>query len=315
MLGSSITPSSAAIVSPARQTWFPEAAAAPSAAQTPHSSPSRIGCSAPGTCAASLDSAASSLVVNHNVHRGGVEVVVDQPISSSNARVQRLPDRPRCAPAARAQSATRSRPSHSPGHAAAPRAAVPAVSAIGRPPRSSVGGRCEAVGSREAAREHSSRGRPPSASRNGEQPCNRRSASEGPVASKRASAGVQSNRKLVRNALEKYCLKGDANRSQREQVLQSFDLERGYERFLILFRSLHTGRHDLRALYGYQDGSWVRTLQTLPSPAVVEARMVAQCLRYDSGGKEFKEVPGLQELNVADAVFLHPQYLARTSRT
>ena len=31
--------------------------------------------------------------------------------------------------------------------------------------------------------------------------------------------------------------------------------------------------------------------------------MVAQCLRYDSGGKEFKEVPASQEtLSVADAV-------------
>lgn len=126
--------------------------------------------------------------------------------------------------------------------------------------------------------------------------------------------GVQSNRKLIRNALEKYCLKGDANREQREQVLQTFDDQlKGVERFIILFRSIHTGRHDLRALYGLQDGAWVRLLQALASPPSLEEKMVALCLRYDSGGKEFKEVPALQEvLNVADAVFLHPQYLQKS---
>jgi len=151
----------------------------------------------------------------------------------------------------------------------------------------------------------------------------RRSSSAGPAgpaerrrrpSSSGGGSGVQSNRKLVRNALERYCLKGDANRGQREQILQAFDTElRGYERFIILFRSIHTGRHDLRALYAYRDGAWVRVVQALPSPPLLEERMVAQCLRYDSGGKEFKEVPALQELlNVADAVFLHPQHLQRS---
>jgi len=125
---------------------------------------------------------------------------------------------------------------------------------------------------------------------------------------------VQSNRKLVRNALERYCLKGDANKAQRDQILQAFDTDlRGYDRFVILFRSIHTGRHDFRALYGYQEGTWVRVVQALPSPPLLEERMVAQCLRYDSGGKEFKEVPALTELlNVADAVFLLPQHLQRS---
>jgi len=126
-------------------------------------------------------------------------------------------------------------------------------------------------------------------------------------------AGVQSNRKLIRNALERYCLKGEANKAQREQILSAFDNDlQAYERFVILFRSLHTGRHDLRALYGYQNGNWIRVVQALPSPPSLEERMVAMCLRYDSGAKEFKEVPGLtQMLNVADAVFLHPQHLQK----
>jgi len=124
---------------------------------------------------------------------------------------------------------------------------------------------------------------------------------------------MHSNRKLVRNALE-HCLKGDANREQREQVLKSFDEELlEYERFIILFRSIHTGRHDFRALYGCSEGSWTRLVQLLPSPTSLEQRMVTQCLRYDSGGKEFKEVPASQEtLSVADAVFLYPQYLQKS---
>lgn len=129
---------------------------------------------------------------------------------------------------------------------------------------------------------------------------------------RRSVSGMQSNRKLVRNALE-HCLKGDANREQREQVLKSFDddLEK-FDRFIILFRSIHTGRHDLRALYGFSEGSWTRVLQLLPSPVSLQERMVTQCLRYDSGGKEFKEVPASQEtLSVADAVFFYPQYLQK----
>eukprot|EP00930_Biecheleria_cincta_P069881 TRINITY_DN5755_c0_g1_i2.p1 TRINITY_DN5755_c0_g1~~TRINITY_DN5755_c0_g1_i2.p1 ORF type:complete len:760 (+),score=144.91 TRINITY_DN5755_c0_g1_i2:67-2346(+) len=143
-------------------------------------------------------------------------------------------------------------------------------------------------------------------------PSSRRSSSVG--TGKRSSFGVQSNRKLVRNALEKYCLKGDANNEQREQVLRAVDEElAAYERLIILFRSIHTGRHDVRALYGYSDGSWRRVLQILPSPVVLEDKMVAQCLRYQSGGKEFKEVPALREsLSVGDAVFLHPQYLPKS---
>lgn len=125
---------------------------------------------------------------------------------------------------------------------------------------------------------------------------------------------MQSNRKLIRNALERYCLKGDANREQRENILRIFDQELAEcQRFVIAFRSVHTGRHDLRALYAYQERGWVRVFQSLPSPPQLEERMVAQFLRYDTGNREFREVPGLQEmLNVADAVFMQPQYLQKS---
>lgn len=124
---------------------------------------------------------------------------------------------------------------------------------------------------------------------------------------------MQSNRKLIRNALEKHCLKGDANREQRERILRAFDEDLvAYDRFVILFRSVHTGRHDLRALYGYEAGTWIRVLHSHPSPPVLDECMVAQYLRYNSGGREFKEVPSVHELvNVADAVFVKPEYLPR----
>lgn len=109
-------------------------------------------------------------------------------------------------------------------------------------------------------------------------------------------------------------MKGDANQQQREQILGSFDEELGScQRFVILFRSIHTGRHDFRALYAYQDYTWVRVLEALPSPPQISSSMVVQCLRYDSGAKEFREIPSFLEiLNVADAVFLHPQFLKKS---
>lgn len=109
-------------------------------------------------------------------------------------------------------------------------------------------------------------------------------------------------------------MKGDANREQRESILRSFDEElSSYQRFVILFRSIHTGRHDLRALYGFHEQAWIKVLEVLPSPPHLDESMVAQSLRYDSGGKEFREIPALQEsLNVADAVFMHPQHLRKS---
>mmetsp|Transcript_30257 Transcript_30257/g.55458 ORF Transcript_30257/g.55458 Transcript_30257/m.55458 type:complete len:725 (+) Transcript_30257:68-2242(+) len=142
----------------------------------------------------------------------------------------------------------------------------------------------------------------------------RRRASVGSVnLSSLGTAHMQSNRKLIRNALERHCLKGEAARSQREQLLQAFDREFStYERFVILFRNVHTGRRDFRALYAYSEGAWIRLMQSLPSPARLDERMVAQFLRYDSSCKEFKEVPALQELHVADAAFLQARYQSKS---
>ncbi|CAE8679246.1 unnamed protein product, partial [Polarella glacialis] len=196
------------------------------------------------------------------------------------------------------------RPPRGPGVVAAASAAASAAPAIAGDGEGVVSN--SVVGSSGSRPPSVGRPRPASAAQAGD--ASRRSVSAGSAG--RKAIGIQSNRKLVRNALEKYCLKGDANREQREQVMRSFDEElQRYERFIILFRSIHTGRHDLRALYGHLEGTVSRVLQVLPSPPHLEERMVAQCLRYDSGGKEFKEIPGVQEpLSVADAVFLHPQW-------
>lgn len=260
--------------------------------------------------------------------RGGVEVLVEPPVVLSDDRRLRAP--------LRAHSAPRQRPSEAialschvgskvarPGHAERP-LLVPRDGSDAHASRDDSDGRdaCEAPGGAAAGRPPVAgaarprlrgqlaaqpassgppRGRPRSASVRGASP------------GARATGRVQSNRKLIRNAVEWYLLKGDANRVQRDQVLYAFDGDlAGMERFVILFRSIHTGRHDLRALYGYKDGLWVRALQLLASPPLLEERMVAQCLRYDSGVKEFKEVPSVQELlNVVDAVFLHQKYLQK----
>jgi len=138
---------------------------------------------------------------------------------------------------------------------------------------------------------------------------NRRCASSGPVV-RRGAGRVQSNKRLIRNALEWCCLKGDHNRELREQMLRTIDQELSTcEHFVLVFRSVHTGRHDIRAVYGYRNGAWARLIQLLPSPLNLEERMVAQLLRYDCGSKEFKDMPSMQELTSADAAFLQQQYL------
>jgi hypothetical protein len=93
-------------------------------------------------------------------------------------------------------------------------------------------------------------------------------------------------------------------------MLRTIDQElSSYEHFVLVFRSVHTGRHDIRAVYGYRNGAWARLIQLLPSPPNLEERMVAQLLRYDCGSKEFKDMPSMQELTSADAAFLQHQYL------
>ncbi|CAE7656910.1 Camsap1 [Symbiodinium sp. CCMP2456] len=256
--------------------------------------------------------------------RGGVEVVVEPPRAKAANALQREPLSARSArsregdlgdpglpsEARKPSSGDGSPPtpagSGSLGLRGAPAPMVARPHAQGRPPRQPATP-AGSAGSTESEQPSLPRRRTPSLGR-------RPSLPKADSARRSSSAGRSGNRKLVRNALEKYCLKGDANREQRELVLKSFDedLER-FDRFIILFRSIHTGRHDLRALYGFSEGSWSRVLQILPSPASLEERMVVQCLRYDSGGKEFKEVPASQEpLSVADAVFLHPQFLQRS---
>lgn len=190
-------------------------------------------------------------------------------------------------------------------------AGAEAAAAGGRPPRPQPPEEAQEAGG-AGARAGPAR---PSSGRRQPAPCKeplRRCASLGPAVGGHGGGHVQSNRRLIRNALERCCLQGDHNREQREQILRTFDDElHSYERFVVLFRSVHTGRHDLRALYGHRDGAWVRVLQLLPSPLQLEERMVVQFLRFDSGSKEFREMPALQEFGVADAVFLQPQHLQK----
>lgn len=243
----------------------------------------------------------------HVENRGGVEVVVESP-SSVQGRLQRLEQRQR----AQSQGAVRRRPSPARGYPSASAGTPPAVAS---PTSASV------VSAKPFGDIRNPSSRPmvsrrivgPSRRSSSASPATGRSSNVTRQSTGQTATGVHSNRKLIRNALEKYCLKGDANREQREQILQSFDVElKNFERFVILFRSTYTGRHDFRALYAYEDGKWMRVLHTLQSPHLLSDRMVAQVLRFNSGSKEFKEVHNVQEIvNVADAVFIKPEYLPR----
>lgn len=285
-----------------------------------------------------------------NQRRGGVEVFVDSPYADQ-LKPQRHPRRQRpnsvgpCGPTGiplpparqgldRAMPLARGSSMASAAAYTKPAAptAAPASSA-GQPersgaratgglgniePRDSFDGASNASGGTNGGRPSSGagtnvRGPPRRSSSSGPSAAARMRAGNAPRPSASLGCGVQSNRKLIRNAIERYCLKGEPNRVQRELMLRAFDDElNGDERFVILFKNIQTGRHDIRALYACRNHQWVRVLQMQSSPAALDDQMVAQCLRYDSGGKEFKAVPALQTLDVADAVFLQPQFLPKS---
>jgi hypothetical protein len=90
-------------------------------------------------------------------------------------------------------------------------------------------------------------------------------------------------------------------------VLQKIDEEYPLvESFVVVFRST-TGRQDFRALYAFIDGQFERIYTVSPTaPVALEPGMVAKSFRYDSGGREFREIPLSFDLHgVTDAVLLH----------
>jgi len=128
---------------------------------------------------------------------------------------------------------------------------------------------------------------------------------------KKSRQDHRSNRKVIKLALNNL-LQGEASRSIRESLLATLETEdfRNEERFVILFRGSHTGRHDFRALYCFRDNKWQRIIYLLPSPTVIEDGMALSYFRFDSAAREFKQLENVTQISsVVDALFLKAQYL------
>ncbi|CAD7963002.1 unnamed protein product [Amoebophrya sp. A25] len=124
----------------------------------------------------------------------------------------------------------------------------------------------------------------------------------------------KSNRKLIRNAIL-LLLQGEASRSLRETILQQIDSVLQDERFVILFRGMHKGRRDFRALYALRGGKWMRVAHLFLCPQVMNSAMVEHFYRFDSGTRTFKEIEGASEISGAvDAVFLKPEFLPKAKK-
>ncbi|CAD7945402.1 unnamed protein product [Amoebophrya sp. A120] len=124
----------------------------------------------------------------------------------------------------------------------------------------------------------------------------------------------KSNRKLTRNAVL-LLLQGEASRSLRETVLAQIDGVLQDERFVIVFRGMHKGRRDFRALYALREGRWVRVAHLFQCPACISDEMVERYYRFDTGGRTFKEIEGASEISGAvDAVFLKPEFLPKARK-
>eukprot|EP00916_Digyalum_oweni_P011068 GHVL01018400.1.p1 GENE.GHVL01018400.1~~GHVL01018400.1.p1 ORF type:complete len:1023 (+),score=180.12 GHVL01018400.1:56-3124(+) len=120
-----------------------------------------------------------------------------------------------------------------------------------------------------------------------------------------------SNRKVVRNALQYVCLAGMANQGIRDDVLLKMESDlSSFDSFVIVFKGV-LGRQDFRALYAYKDGQYIKTLSLYNSPPVLQDKMVDVFFRYDTGAREFKELPLVRRLGTADAVSLCSQYLLK----
>lgn len=117
-----------------------------------------------------------------------------------------------------------------------------------------------------------------------------------------------SNKKILKNAIM-VCLAGESNKAEREQVLKVLE-ETDYTYYIIMFRG-NLGRQDFRALYCHegnssQIGGQVFKIHGPPNiPDVLEDKMIDKFFRYESGAKQFKEIPGIKSFTLTtDAVNL-----------
>eukprot|EP00826_Nyctotherus_ovalis_P007455 TRINITY_DN1186_c0_g1_i23.p1 TRINITY_DN1186_c0_g1~~TRINITY_DN1186_c0_g1_i23.p1 ORF type:complete len:172 (+),score=47.41 TRINITY_DN1186_c0_g1_i23:165-680(+) len=121
------------------------------------------------------------------------------------------------------------------------------------------------------------------------------------------------NHQLIKNAIEKVCLPGEVNRKQREEALTELH-KLPKKNLIVLFKDAVGTRQDFKALYSLNEEEETAELVYGPKDAyaVLDNTMVKGFYRYNSGAREFRNMPGNKSLSIAvDAVSLKPQLARR----
>ena len=98
----------------------------------------------------------------------------------------------------------------------------------------------------------------------------------------------KSNKQIIKNAISDVCLAGGPNAAKKVEVLRSL-VDTQSDQFLILFRDIIGCK--FRGLYAYQADTETARRIGGSGPRVVSQDMLVKLYKYNSGAKEFQEIP------------------------
>ena len=112
----------------------------------------------------------------------------------------------------------------------------------------------------------------------------------------------KSNKQIVKNAISDVCLAGGPNAAKKIEILRCLR-ESQSDHFLILFRDIIGCK--FRGLYVYtQETETARRIGGC-GPREVTSEMIVKLYKYNSGAKEFQEIPTKRVSSSIDAVTIH----------
>ena len=112
----------------------------------------------------------------------------------------------------------------------------------------------------------------------------------------------KSNKQIVKNAISDVCLAGGPNAAKKIEVLKCLRDSQS-DHFLILFRDIIGCK--FRGLYVYSQQT--ESAQRIGGfgPREVTPEMIVKLYKYNSGAKEFQEIPTKRVSSSIDAVTIH----------
>ncbi|KAI6649061.1 hypothetical protein LOD99_6782 [Oopsacas minuta] len=112
----------------------------------------------------------------------------------------------------------------------------------------------------------------------------------------------KSNKQIVKNAISDVCLAGGPNIAKKLEILSNLS-ESQSDHFLILFRDIIGCK--FRGLYAYVTETGCARRIGGCGPREVTPEMLVKLYKYNSGSKEFQEIPARRISSSIDAVTIH----------